>query len=361
MEAAPAEAAAVLPQSTGKTTAGKRVKPYRRRSHRGGAPAFRAMVQFLFLGLNLWIGAEFYLFVRQFETAGAAHLSRPAGVEGWLPIAGMMNLKYLLTTGQVPLVHPAAMFLLAAFLAGSLLFRKSFCGWLCPVGTLSEYLWKLGRVTFRHNFFLPLWLDIGLRSLKYVLLGLFVYAVGSMPARALAGFLGSPYGLVADVKMLDFFRYLSLTAALVLAVLVLASLFVQNFWCRYLCPYGALVGLAALFSPFRIRRCPDKCIDCAKCAKACPARLPVDLLVQIRSAECTGCLDCLAACPVEDALDLAFVPAGRAVPGWVIGAGALGLFLGAVLLAKATGHWDSPIPDQVYRELIPHVREFSHP
>ena len=254
------------------------------------------------------------------------------------------------------------MFLLAAFLAGSLLFRKSFCGWLCPVGTFSEYLWKLGRVTFRRNFFLPRWLDIGLRGLKYVLLGLFVYAVGSMPARALAGFLGSPVrpgGRREDARLLplpgpdrrrscsrcwSWPRSSSKTSGAATCA-----------------PTARCVGLAALFSPFRIRRSPDKCIDCAKCAKACPARLPVDLLVQIRSAECTGCLDCLAACPVEDALDLAFVPARRAVPAWVIGAGAVGLFLGAVLLAKTTGHWDSPIPDQVYRELIPHAREFSHP
>ena len=49
-----------------------------------------------------------------------------------------------------------------------------FCGWLCPVGTLSEYLWKLGRDTFKRNFLLPRWLDIGLTSLKYLLLAFFV-------------------------------------------------------------------------------------------------------------------------------------------------------------------------------------------
>ena len=361
MGAAPAEAAAVIPSATSPTTARKRVKPYRRRPTPDGSQALRRTVQFLFLGLNVWIGVEFYLFVRQFENAGAARFSRPPGVEGWLPIAGMMNLKYFLTTGQVPAIHPAAMSLLLAFLAGSWLFRKSFCGWLCPVGTFSEYLWKLGRATFPRNFFLPRWLDIGLRSLKYILLGLFVYAVGSMSAAGLRAFLQSPYGLVADVKMLNFFRYLSVTGAVVLAGLVLASVFVQNFWCRYLCPYGALVGLASLASPLGIRRTPDACIDCAKCAKACPARLPVDTLVQIRSADCTGCLECVAVCPAAGALDLTFAHTRRTVPAWVMAVGAVGLFLGVVLLAKATGHWDSPISPEDYRELIPHARDFSHP
>ena len=53
--------------------------------------------------------------------------------------------------------------------------------------------------------------------------------------------------------------------------MVVASVFVQNFWCRYLCPYGALLGLTSLLSPLRIRREPAACIDCAKCAKACPS------------------------------------------------------------------------------------------
>lgn len=48
----------------------------------------------------------------------------PAGIEGWLPIAGPMNLKYFLVTGHVPAMHPAAMFLLIMFLTMSFLLRK---------------------------------------------------------------------------------------------------------------------------------------------------------------------------------------------------------------------------------------------
>ncbi len=337
--------------------------PLRRRVLPDRSQALRRSIQLLFLALNLCLGVQFTFFVLHFETraAGAPPFSRPPGVEGWLPIAGMMNTRYYLLTGTVPRIHPAAMFLLVAFLAASFLLRKSFCGWLCPAGTLSDYLWKLGRATFGRNLRLPRWLDVPLRGLKYILLGLFVYAVSSMSAAALAQFLESPYGLVADVKMLDFFRYLSVAGAAVLALIVLASVFVQNFWCRYLCPYGALVGLAALASPLRIRRSPEACIDCAKCAKACPANLPVDVLVEVRSAECTACLECVAICPAEGALAMSFVPTRRAVPAWMIGAGAVGIFLCVVMVAKATGHWTSPIPDAVYRELIPHAREFSHP
>ena len=128
----------------------------------------RRAVQLAFFALNAWTGVEFYLFVRYYETGGrSVWAGRPPGVEGWLPIASMMNLKVLLASGEMPRLHPAGMFLLIAFLAASWIFRKSFCGWLCPVGTASEYLWRLGRQTFGRNFRLPRKLDVGLRGLKY--------------------------------------------------------------------------------------------------------------------------------------------------------------------------------------------------
>ncbi len=336
-------------------------KPWVRRLDIDRSQLIRRSIQAAFFLLNLWVGVQFYLFVRRFEGGGGLVVSRPAGVEGWLPIAGMMNTKYFVLTGEVPAMHPAAMFLFLTFVALSLFLRKAFCGWLCPVGSLSEYLWKFGRKTFRRNFAPPRRLDVALRGLKYVLLGLFLYAVGSMSADAIAGFLESPYGYVADVKMLNFFRHMSTAAAWVVGGLLVASIFVRNFWCRYLCPYGALMGLAALLSPLRIRRVPEACIDCAKCAKACPSLLPVDHLLQIRSAECLGCMECVAVCPAEGALHLSLLSPKRKIQPWAVAAAICVVFAGVVTLAKATGHWESPITDQIYQVLIPRVGDFAHP
>ncbi len=331
-----------------------------RRHDRDLSQILRRSYQFAFLLMNVWVGGRFYLWVRHYETAGAsAYVSRPAGVEGWLPIAGMMNLKYFLVTRQIPGLHPAAMFLLVTFVAMAFLFRKAFCSWLCPVGTFSEYLWKLGRKIFGRNFRLPGWVDITLRGLKYVLLGFFVWAVSSMSANAIAGFMRSPYGMVADVKMLNFFRFIGSTGLIVLGVLVGASVLVQNFWCRYLCPYGALLGLAAVFSPLRIRRDVATCIDCAKCAKACPSALPVDKLVTLKSAECTGCLECVAVCPAEGALHIG-TKDGR-MPTWAVAVGLAVLFFGIMGFAKVEGYWNSNVPSAMYQRLVPHANEASHP
>ncbi|HBY59999.1 MAG TPA: electron transporter YccM [Solibacterales bacterium] len=339
----------------------KQKKKLVRRTLRDRSQAIRRTVQVLFLALNVWIGVEFYLFVRYFESGEGAQIDRPSGVDGWLPIASLMNLKQWVLTGDIPQSHPAGMFLLLAFAGVSLVFRKAFCSWLCPVGTVSEYLWKVGRETFRRNFAAPRWLDLPLRSLKYILLGLFGYAVYSMSPLAIRQFMESPYGIISDVKMLNFFRDLSVTAAAVLALLVLGSFFVQNLWCRYLCPYGALMGLVSLLSPARIRREAGPCIDCGKCAKACPSLLPVDQLVQIRSAECTGCLECVAVCPAEGALSMVTVPAGRSVPPWVMAAGMAAIFFGVTGAAIASGHWDMNVPLDIYRSLVPRAHEFGHP
>ena len=314
-----------------------------------------------FLLLNVWIGAEFYLFVRYYELGGLGwKIARPPGVEGWLPIASLMNLKALLVTGELPSHHAAGLFLLIAFLAISLVFRKSFCSWLCPIGTISEALWRVGRSTFGKSWRLPRWADIPVRTLKYILLGLFLYAIGGMSASAIRAFLDGPYGLIADVKMLNFFRYLSVTAAVVLGALALASIFVQNFWCRYLCPYGALLGLLARLSPVRVRRSPDLCLDCAKCAQACPSWLPVDRLKTVRSPECVGCYECVSACPAAGALEMTLA-GRRRLPAWAMAIGIGVVFLAVVGYARWIGAWHSEIPDSVYFHLIPRAHEFSHP
>jgi polyferredoxin len=346
-----------------------------RRTERDYSQALRRSFQFAFLLLNLYLGRTFYLWVRHFETGAATPgVAHPAGVEGYLPIAGMMNFKYWLLTGHVPAMHPAAMFLLITFAAIAFLFRKAFCSWLCPVGTISEYLWRAGQKLFRRNFYLPRWLDIPLRGLKYLLLGFFLWAVSTMSAEAINGFMRSPYGVIADVKMLNFFRFIGEAGLIVIGVLALASVFVQNFWCRYLCPYGALLGLTSLFSPLRIRREASACIDCAKCAKACPSALPVDKLVTIKSAECTGCLECVAVCPAQGALQMSLpmwgqvsnparprAPRPRTLPAWATAAGIAALFFGIVGFAKTAGYWQTAVPTAVYQHLVPHADQATHP
>jgi polyferredoxin len=167
---------------------------------------------------------------------------------------------------------------------------------------------------------------------------------------------------------------MSITGAAVLGSLVVLSVFIQNFWCRFLCPYGALMGIVSTLSPVRIRRDAQACIDCGKCSKACPSKLPVDRLIQIRSLECTSCMECIAVCPAKDALQFSLPPRASAPEGGSVAARWRGrvleprlvalvlaiIFFGLVGVARATGHWQTNIPRDVYMQLVPHANDYGH-
>jgi ferredoxin len=307
----------------------------------------------------LQIGYEFTTWVRGLE-AGHGAGSRPPGVEGFLPIAALMSLRHLWITGDVHPVHPAGLVILLAVLATGILLKKAFCSWLCPIGTLAEMLAELSLKVFRRRLGLPRLLDLPLRGLKYLLLAFFVHAiVFVLTPEALAAFLDSPYNRVADVKMLLFFERLSSFAFKTLAVLAGLSFVIPYFWCRYLCPYGALLGVVSLLSPLKITRHAPSCIDCGLCAKACPSRLPVDHLSRVRSDECFGCLSCVAACPVTRALRFETPAPWRvAVRPAVFAALVLLLFGGTIQAARAWGVWRNAITDEEYAARI---REIDHP
>jgi polyferredoxin len=328
--------------------------------HRVTRPAFwRALLQWGFLLWTLFLGVQFALFVSQFESGGAAY-QRPPGVEGFLPIGALVSLRYWLASGSIHPVHPAALVLFLTFVGMCLIARKSFCAWLCPVGTLSEAVADLGKRLFGRNFRPWRRLDVVLRAGKYLLLLFFVKIILlDMPAAALGAFLDSPYWAISDVKMLHFFTRLSTTTLVVLAILTALSLFYRNAWCRYLCPYGALLGVVALLSPFRIRRRPDLCSDCGACGRNCPSLLPVDRKESIGSAECTGCLSCLNSCPRPGALQMAPLP-GRPFPWWGFALLVVLLFAGGVATGMLTGHWQSSLTVDDYRYLIPLAERLSH-
>src|SRR3954471_21744195 len=92
-------------------------KKFVRRPGSDDSQKIRRTVQWLFVALNIWLGIQFLLWVDYYERGGKGlSVPRPAGAEGWLPIAGLMNTKYLLLTGHAPAIHPAAMVLFLAFL-----------------------------------------------------------------------------------------------------------------------------------------------------------------------------------------------------------------------------------------------------
>ena len=313
----------------------------------------RHLVQAGFLLTGLWIGGGFVRWVHGLE-AGRVVGERPPGVEAFLLIAALLSLRHLFLAAEIHPVHPAGLVILVLVLGLGLLAKKAFCSWVCPIGTLSETLAGLSQRLFRRKLRLPRPLDLPLRSLKYLLLAFFVDAVFfQMGPAAVAAFLDSPYNRVADVKMLYFFERLSPFALGVLVGLAVLSVVVPYFWCRYLCPYGALLGALSLLSPLKVTRHAPSCIDCNLCTRACPSHLPVARIARVSSDECFGCLSCVAACPVTRALRVETpAPWRRAVRPAAFAAVVVGLFVGGTLLARATGHWRNDVTNEEYANRV---------
>lgn len=327
----------------------------------------RHAVQLGFVVLCVWIGIEFFLFVRwgQAGQLAAAAPPRPPGSEAFLPISGLMGLVLWLRSGELNDVHPAATIVLIAVLATAVLVKKSFCSWVCPAGTLGEWLARWGKRLFGRTFLPWKWVDLPLRSLKYLLLAFFVGSIAMMSAEVLAAFVDGGYNRVADIRMYLFFAHLTPIAAGVFAVLVAASMLIDRFWCRYLCPYGALLGLAGLAAPLRVTRVKANCIDCELCTRACPSGIEVHRVGQRRVAaavgrvvsdECSSCLQCVEACPVKDTLVLRTRRGSGSVPGGVVGVLVVGVFAAITGAAMLAGRWHNGIADDEYRW---HFRELS--
>jgi polyferredoxin len=318
----------------------------------------RRVVQVAFLVLVVWLGAQFSRWALAHTAGRAPAFSRPPGVDGFLPISALMSLRLALAGGGIHPVHPAGLAILVAVLAMSALVAKSFCSHLCPVGTLSEGLGRLGVRLLGRTWLLPRWLDIPLRALKYVLLAFFLWATWvTLDLPAVRAFLDSPYNKVADAKMLLFFAHPSRLTVGVLGALVVGSVLVRDLWCRYLCPYGALVGIVGRVAPLKVARDASTCIDCRKCTKVCPARLPVHAMPRMDSVECTSCQDCVAVCPIRECL--AVRPARPAAsplvrPALAVGLAA-GIFLGVTVAFRVSGHWRGVVSEGEYARRLQEI------
>ena len=325
---------------------------------------YRFIVQSVFALLCVWIGVEMFLFIQSLEwgvTAG--FYDRPPGVDGFLPISSMMSFYLFLTTGELHSAHPAGAFIFFGIILMSFVVGKSFCSWLCPVGFLSELIGDFGEKIFKKKIKLPKFFDYPLRSLKYLMLAFLFYSVFFlMTTLAVKSFLDSPYNLVSDIKMFYFFADISRFSLIVISILFLLSIPLRNFWCRYLCPYGALLGVLNFLSPTKIKRNPISCIDCGLCAKACPSFIKVDKVKTVLSDECTSCFNCIDVCPVADTLDLkSILPSKKKINKRYAAIGFVSIFLIVTGIGMYTGNWGNNISKEEYLLHYKQMNSYGHP
>ncbi len=226
-----------------------------------------------------------------------------ASLHAICPFGGVETLYQYITTGTfIQKIHASSLILMYAVLAISLLFGPAFCGWLCPFGTFQEMIGKLGKKLFgkKYNRFIPQKLDRVLRYLRYVVLALVIYNTAAT-AKLLFQNVDPYYALF------NFFTgEVAITAYIVLGITMLASLFIERPFCKYACPYGALLGVFNLFRIFKVKRNADTCIGCKACDNTCPMNIEVSSSKTVLDHQCISCLKCTseAACPVKDTVNM---------------------------------------------------------
>lgn len=268
-----------------------------------------------------------------------------ADFEAYCPFGGIQSLgSYLLNQALACTMTSTQIVMGLLLFAGILVFSKLFCSFICPLGTVGEWLGKLGD-KLKIRFTTTGVADLALRILKYALLFIvFYYTLGSneLFCKKFDPYYATASGFDTDVNLLY--------AVIAIAILVLGSLFSRLFWCKYLCPLAALsnifkfaaffiiimaaylialrsgasisyvwplailcVGgfiievsrLKSWFVPVvKITRNATSCIDCGLCAKKCPQGIKVDKVDVVRHVDCNLCSDCVLVCPEKNTLQV---------------------------------------------------------
>ncbi|MBZ6068375.1 4Fe-4S binding protein [Aeromonas schubertii] len=339
-----------------------------RHPHAGPATTERLREGMRHLLLLSWalVAGQYLIYVWQLGRGETPLLARPDVVDAFLPIAGGLGLRAWGQLGMTDPHHPAATVTVLVLTLSALLIGRSFCGWACPLGVLGEWLHRLRCRLLPGEWTLPRWLDGVLRAQKWLVLGFLLFIIVlAVPTAALPGYLASPYHQAADMKMGAFFFNLTLLSGLCLGWVVLLTATFRQGFCRYLCPYGAWLGLLGVLSPLRVRRDEVRCLrslghDCDRCSRACPSRIAVHQVIAVRNLECSDCRRCIEACPKRaDALHLGTKRRRVSTP-LQLALLCLFLFLLPLLAHGLLDLWVSQTPLEVRRHLLHILPYLSH-
>ena len=275
---------------------------------------------------------------------------RPESVAGILPVGHFTSFFAWVKGGGWDTVLPAGLVIIIAAITVSLLFKRGFCGWICPVGTLWEAAASLGRrLLGGSNLRLPRWLDLMGLGLRYFIALAFFAFLAQVSVQEAVWFRELPYMWVADIKILEgFFAPLFV---LVATLTFVVSMLFGPVWCRWLCPLGGLYSLFGLASPCSVVREESTCIECSRCSEVCHAFIDVQRAYDVRAVECDGCMECVRVCPVDGCLTARVFRSVR-VPAWAWPTAVVGLWLAIYGVAKFTGNWDTSIPLEAFQQVI---------
>jgi polyferredoxin len=203
-----------------------------------------------------------------------------------------------------------------------------FCGWLCPMGTVQDWIFKLGQKLGFKERKIPVKVDKYLVWLKYVVLALIMFATYKAVKLVFVEF--DPYRAIFHMSIE------TEIAIILIGLIIILSLLFRRFWCKYLCPLGAIVLPLSKLGLIKVRK-NDACTGCNLCMKNCPMTLQ-----NIGDVGCNNCMECITDCPsASKSIDVKIGRKNINVSHAIIPIVGVTLAVVLVLAAIGTGTWDT--------------------
>ncbi len=246
---------------------------------------FRRIIQYVFLGISIGL---FTLLI-----------------EGSLPIAHELCPYSSVCFGIwklgakfAPFLFPAAVIIGAIIAISSFFFGRWFCGYVCPIGTIQELIYSIRGPKTRFRQLIAYKAHRIVNILKYAI---FLFT-------AITAFLGVQYLYMkfCPILAIGHVQVITIAGIITLMVIVIGGIFVERFWCRYLCPYAAAMNIFQKIADllkikrYKIFRNIHTSFNCFNCVNYCPMNIDIGYLEKISDLNCIKCMRCVRQCSKAD-------------------------------------------------------------
>jgi len=216
---------------------------------------------------------------------------------------------------------------------------RFFCGWMCGFGSFTDFVYLVFSKVFKFKKKIRMneQADRWMKGIKYVVLAVLVVAVWNFNITIFSTV--SPwdaFGMLITVGKVPDFSYViaNLTVGfIILAAILIASVFIERFFCRYLCPMGAIFAITSKLKVAKIKKPTAQCGKCRICTNNCAMGIPLYKMDVVNSGECINCMKCVSVCPRSN---ISFTVAKGDVRPILVGTATVALMTGLYYVGSLT-------------------------